>query len=159
MTDIVLIGYDGSDSAKRAVVAAARLGASRAVVVTAVIDPAAPVVPTAAPALPSAGALATDPQAVADVRAVAARTAQEGADLANDTGLPAVAETVVVDAGRTIAAGLVAHAEQHGADLVVVGRRGVSRARAMLLGSVSESLVREDAIPVLIVPDAQPNTA
>ena len=37
-------------------------------------------------------------------------------------------------------------------DLVVVGRRGVGRAASLVLGSVSSSLLRHSAVPVLTVP-------
>jgi len=37
-------------------------------------------------------------------------------------------------------------------DLVVVGRRGLGRAASLVLGSVSSSLLRHSAVPVLTVP-------
>ena len=37
-------------------------------------------------------------------------------------------------------------------DLVVVGRRGLGRAASLMFGSVSSSLLRHSAVPVLTVP-------
>ena len=46
---------------------------------------------------------------------------------------------------------ITAAAEAEGADLVVVGTRGRSGAERMLLGSVSDHVVRNAACPVLLV--------
>ena len=46
-------------------------------------------------------------------------------------------------------------AEHGGADLVVVGHRHISRMRAWLEGSTSESLVRRCPVSVLVVPDGK----
>ena len=49
-------------------------------------------------------------------------------------------------------------AESRNARVVVVGRRGVSRLRSALLGSVSRGLVEHARVPVLVVP-AGPETS
>ena len=46
----------------------------------------------------------------------------------------------------------LAEVEEWKPDLVVVGRRGVSRASSFLLGSVSSFLLRHSPAPVLVVP-------
>ncbi len=46
---------------------------------------------------------------------------------------------------------IVAVSEELGADLVVVGSRGLSDMKRMVLGSVSESVVRHAHCPVLVV--------
>lgn len=46
-------------------------------------------------------------------------------------------------------------AEQHSADLIVVGHREISRVRRWLEGSTSEALVRSSRISVLVVHDDQ----
>jgi len=43
-------------------------------------------------------------------------------------------------------------AEEQGADLIVVGNKGMTGAKRFLLGSVAEHLVRTSEIPVLVVP-------
>ena len=58
------------------------------------------------------------------------------------------------DAGSSIAAA----ADAEHADLVVVGTRGRSGAERMLLGSVSDHVVRHAACPVLVVrPSSRPD--
>jgi nucleotide-binding universal stress UspA family protein len=46
---------------------------------------------------------------------------------------------------------LVATAERSGAELIVVGARGLGRMEGLLLGSVSSSVVRTSHVPVLVV--------
>jgi nucleotide-binding universal stress UspA family protein len=46
---------------------------------------------------------------------------------------------------------ILALVEQVGADLVCVGATGKGRVQRVLLGSVSESLLRSSAVPVLVV--------
>jgi nucleotide-binding universal stress UspA family protein len=52
---------------------------------------------------------------------------------------------------------VLSHLEQHPADLLVVGSRGLSAARRLFLGSVSTALVAHATCPVLVVrPPATP---
>jgi nucleotide-binding universal stress UspA family protein len=46
--------------------------------------------------------------------------------------------------------GIVAAAEAEGADLVIVGTRGMDRAGRFLLGSVSDYVVYHSAVPVMV---------
>jgi len=55
--------------------------------------------------------------------------------------------TLVGRPGPTI----VAEAEKHGSDLIVVGARGLGVVKRVLLGSVSEHVLRHAACPVLVV--------
>jgi nucleotide-binding universal stress UspA family protein len=54
--------------------------------------------------------------------------------------------------GRAIAAELAACARRHGAGLIVVGSRGRSAAREVLLGSVAMATLHHAHLPVLVVP-------
>jgi nucleotide-binding universal stress UspA family protein len=56
---------------------------------------------------------------------------------------------------------LVTHLDEHPADLVVLGSRGLSTAKRLFLGSVSESLLHHVRGPVLLVraPPTQGTTA
>jgi len=47
---------------------------------------------------------------------------------------------------------ILAEASEIGADLIVVGAHQHARARKLLLGSVSEALVRQSSCPVTVVP-------
>ncbi len=42
------------------------------------------------------------------------------------------------------------------ADFIIIGSRGLSRARRTILGSVSEYIVHHSRIPVIIVPPENP---
>ncbi|GAC1361686.1 MAG: universal stress protein [Actinomycetota bacterium] len=46
----------------------------------------------------------------------------------------------------------LAEVNEWGPDLVVVGRRGLGRAASLVLGSVSDCLLRHSTAPVLVVP-------
>lgn len=47
---------------------------------------------------------------------------------------------------------IVGYVDEHGVDLVVVGTRGRSELKRVLLGSTSEALVRELSVPIVLIP-------
>jgi nucleotide-binding universal stress UspA family protein len=145
----VVIGYDGTDEAKRAVDAAARvLFADCALIVHVWHDPASPLVaaPAAAPpALPT-------PEQEAQVERAAREVAEEGADLARAAGMDAMIAIRRGGGAGEVARVLHDVAEAYSADLVVVGHRHASRLESAVLGSVSTSAVRDERRPVLVVP-------
>jgi nucleotide-binding universal stress UspA family protein len=147
MSGLIVIGYDGSEEAGYAIDGAATMLRATDAVVACVWSPTviATTVPMAAEApMPSD---ADD----ADLEAAALRTAEQGAERAAEAGFHARAETrrgTEADVGRILAA----LADQYEAELVVVGRHGVSRLEAVVLGSVSNDTVRQSRRPVLVVP-------
>jgi nucleotide-binding universal stress UspA family protein len=148
MAGVVVIGYDGSSDAQRAVDVAARvLRVDRALVVHVWHVPIAAIdqPPLAMPGPP------TDEEA-AELERVARATAEEGAGRARAAGLAAEADVERGASADDIAKALLDVAEARRAEVVVVGRRGVSRLKAAVLGSVSDSAVRDGRAPVLIVP-------
>lgn len=73
-----------------------------------------------------------------------------------ETELAVAASPGVADVTRTVVIGapsdqILSEAERAGSDLVVVGARGVGVAARLLLGSVSESVLRRANCPVLVV--------
>ena len=66
----------------------------------------------------------------------------EAAGLSTATGV--LLEGVVVDE-------ILAHVERSGVDLLVLGSRGLSTAKRLLLGSVSDALLHHLKVPVLVV--------
>ena len=145
----VVVGFDGSAHARRAVAWLARLRPSRGAVclVVSVVEP----VRTPAMGLLPASVRARLAGEAAAMRAEAQHKARRAAEAAarNLTkagwqsrvdvkeGVPAVELLKVV---RTVKA-----------DCVVVGARGVSAARRLLLGSVSAEVLRECSVPVVVV--------
>jgi nucleotide-binding universal stress UspA family protein len=151
MAGLVVIGYDGSADARRAVdVAAGVLDADAALVINvwqgSLASPMA-TVPHGAPVAPT-------PEDDQRVERAAREIAEEGAQRARVAGLAAEADVRQGAAAGEIAAALLDVAEQRDADLVVVGRRGMSRIAAVVLGSVSDAAVRDGRRPVLVVPAA-----
>jgi nucleotide-binding universal stress UspA family protein len=147
----LVIGYDGSADADHAIdFAAARLGPVPARVVT-VWEPG--LASAQAQAAPALGVPAVpSPEEERRLEAAAHEVAAAGAARAAAAGLQAEPETRLGIGVHDIARALFDIAEQHDADLVVVGRRGIGRIRAAVLGSVSDAAVRDGRLPVLVVP-------
>jgi len=138
----LLICYDGSDGARRAVDAAAKLLEERTAVILAVAAPT-----TAVQALDTLG---TVPQAPEEVNLeTAVQRAEEGADYARRAGLTA-------EARGEIAAptwkGIVHVADELDAAVIVIGSRGLKGVRKLVEGSLSHEVVQHTGRPVLIVP-------
>jgi nucleotide-binding universal stress UspA family protein len=76
-------------------------------------------------------------------------TLDEIADLAADVGVAVDTELLSGKPARSI----VDYADETGADLIVVGRRGRSSVRERLLGSITERVLRRSGPPVLTVPE------
>ena len=143
-----MIGYDGSDGARRAVSRAAALFPGReALVVTAWLG-----VADTAPELMLApgGLLVAAVESVGDLMEERAReVAAEGTRLAADAGLRARAQTV--RSHRATWEGITRCADEAGAELIVVGSRGQGALTAALLGSVSMGVLHHSHRSVLLV--------
>jgi nucleotide-binding universal stress UspA family protein len=140
----ILICYDGSDDAERAIDAAADLlGPRRAVV----LDIGPPVTPLESLAVT---APVTPGEAFEELNEDDARQrARTGAELARRAGF-------VAEARAGIAAptweGIVEAADEINAAAIVVGSRGLKGAREAFEGSVSHRVAENAGRPVLIVP-------
>jgi nucleotide-binding universal stress UspA family protein len=146
---LLVIAYDDSPDARLALEAAGRLfPGARAIVVHAWGVPAAPVAVagTGAPVLPAGHP--EDPGLERHARAIA----DDAADRATRAGLEAQPAVCRADHTREIAYAVLAIAAERSADAVVVGRRGLGRIPTVILGSVSETLVREAPLTVVVVP-------
>jgi nucleotide-binding universal stress UspA family protein len=146
----ILICYDGSEAADRAIdAAAALLGPRRAVVLD-----VGPLI-TEAEVLASMVSVAGDP-GFADLHAEdALELAQRGAAQARSAGFSAEARG---DAAAPTYDGIVAAADSVDAALIVLGSRGLSNARELIEGSVSHQVAQHAGRPVLIVPPAGAGT-
>lgn len=65
--------------------------------------------------------------------------------------------TIEILADSSIAEAILRLASEHGANLIIVGSRGVGAVRRATLGSVSHHLVTHASVPVLVVPPAASN--
>jgi nucleotide-binding universal stress UspA family protein len=150
----ILIGYDGSDTARRAVREAAELFSSRRALVVTVWEPGLAYEASAMTADPTGlGPEPVDPAAAQEVddasKAHAQRIAEEGVALAKSLGLQAEA-LPVADEGN-VADAIVELAHKRGVAAIVVGSRGLSGLRASLEGSTSNALAKHSTCPVVLV--------
>ncbi|WP_435346173.1 universal stress protein [Haloarchaeobius sp. HRN-SO-5] len=137
----VLVAYDESPQAKKALDLAIREFGDAKLSVLHIIDPA------------EAGSgrrfsLPTFPQEwYENAREDANRQLAEASDLATEAGLEV--ETAVV-VGRT-ARSIVEYAEENDCDHIVTGSHGRSGVSRILLGSVAETVIRRSPVPVTVV--------
>jgi nucleotide-binding universal stress UspA family protein len=147
--DLVLVCYDGSNEAARAVDAAATLLASRRAVVL-----------TVAPTMTFAESLAATSALVPGTafedlnRAAALKLAAAGAARAQRAGLDAEARATIAP---TVWEGIVDVADELDAAIIVVGSRGLSGLREIANGSVSHDVAMHARRPVLIVSPPRPS--
>ena len=142
--DPIVICYDGSPGADRAIEAAAKLLGPRSSVVVDVAPPITPVesIATISPVVPSA---AFEQVNVEDASDVAAR----GAQLARASGFEAEARSVL---GSPTWQGVVEVADEIGAAVIVIGSRGLDGMHEFFEGSLSHAVAEHARRPVLIVP-------
>jgi nucleotide-binding universal stress UspA family protein len=161
----VLLCYDGSDAAGRAIERAGQiLGGGEAIVLT-VWESVGSAILRHAPS--GASELARDARGVAeDVIAEldsgtaerATATAREGAELAAAAGFdarPEARRAVAQAAERaavTVWRAVLDVADEAAVELIVLGSRGRSGIKSMVLGSVSYGVLHHSERPVLIVP-------
>ncbi len=142
MLGVITVAVDGSEPAAAALAMAVDLAKHyRAELVILAVAPLAPVVvmpnePLVAPVLPES--LLPQFRSIVD----GAVRAAKDAGVSGVTGV--CYDGVVVDE-------ILAHLAGHPADLLVVGSRGLSTAKRILLGSTSEALVARAPCPVLVV--------
>jgi nucleotide-binding universal stress UspA family protein len=138
----ILICYDGSDGARRAIDVAAELfaGCHAVVLDVAPLLTGAESVAALSALTPNFGQLNEDD---------ALGRARDGATLAREAGLTA-------DARADLAAptwdGIVVVADEIDAAVIVVGSRGLNGVRELFEGSVSHDVAEHAGRPVLIVP-------
>jgi nucleotide-binding universal stress UspA family protein len=144
----LILCYDGSEDAKHAIERAGRLLGGRHALVVTVWQPTA-----AMGSLAWAGATESMLGFVEADRAAAevgGRVAGDGVRIAREAGLDA--EPVAVEAGGPVWKTIVGIADHHRAATIVMGSRGLTGLRSMLLGSVSSAVVHHADRPTLVIP-------
>lgn len=160
MTDRpVIIGFDGTPAAERAVREAAAVLAARSVFIVVVWEAGRAFelldLPSLSLGVPASG---VDLRSATEVDEAAAqnarRTAEQGVALATDLGMRA--EGLVVADDITVAATLVRIAQERDAGVIVVGSHGHSGITELLLGSTAREVIKQAACPVLITRPERP---
>ncbi len=139
----VLICYDGSDGAHRAIAAAARLLSARRAVV---LDVGPPLTPEESYAEVFAPVI---PNFAKDNAEVALERAAGGLEQARRAGFEAVAHSEIAS---PVWQGIVDYADEIDAAVIVLGSHGRKGADEALHGSVSHQVAAHARRPVLIVP-------
>ena len=152
----ILIAYDGSDGARRAISQAGELLAPRPALVATGWEPG---LAYSASTMPTPGMeLQPNPIDIGEARELgeeletqARRTAEEGAELAGSAGFQA--EALARPDHVNVADALVAVARERSAAAIVVGSRGLSGLRARLEGSTSKTVLKHAPCPVVVIHD------
>lgn len=146
----VMICYDGSDQAAEAIGRAGELLGPRRAVVVYVWQPLAVLI-----AQGGFGALAgraVVPDDEAQEEAVAAEVLGRGVELAREAGFEAEGRSVRT--ATSIPEGIIDASAELGAELIVMGSRGLTGVKSLLLGSVSHEVVQRARCATLTVPSA-----
>jgi nucleotide-binding universal stress UspA family protein len=148
----VVLAYDGSTDAKRAIATAGELLGGPAVVVHVYATQTPPPAALAAPGM----ALAVDPALTAEAEQQARERARavvdEGIAVARAAGFDPESELVPGDGVHAVWNAIVSVAEQHDASVIVVGHGQLSWLEEKLLGRVDAGVVKHAGRPVLVVP-------
>lgn len=147
---MILIAYDGSDDAKSAIQHAATLLPGHPAVVLTIWEPyLTMIMRTPAGLGPVAGV--PDIKGIDDAcRTSAQARAEEGVRLAREAGIDASAR--VVSRSGSIAQAILQEAADLDATAIVVGSRGLTGLKSLLLGSVSHGVLQHADRSVLVVP-------
>ncbi|QKY20999.1 universal stress protein [Halolamina sp. CBA1230] len=138
MYDHILVGVDGSEEAERAARYALELASRVDASVTALHVVEAGTLDLARGSGEETELRRERAAVLADIEAVA-----------EEVGHPIDDELAEGDPATQ----LTEHASERDADLVVVGRQGLTGVKRRLLGGVTEQVLRHSAVPVLVVPD------
>ena len=139
----ILVAFDGSSSSLAALDVAVEMAKRDKAGLTAVSVSS---VPTAIPLGPGGGGF---DKIVSESRKEAKDLADKAKEKAAKGGISIKAE--VLNGSNGIAAAIVNYAEDDKSDLIVMGTRGRTRLKKMLLGSVAQGVVTYAPCPVIVV--------
>lgn len=148
---VILIAYDGSADAQAAIEQAGHLLQGQPATVLTVWEEFHDVLSRSASGIPIG---AVDYESIDRASEQQARDrAQEGAERAEQAGLKAQAHAEVRE--TSIAATILAKAEEVGADAIVIGTRGLTGLKSILLGSVSHAVLQHADRAIIVVPSPE----
>jgi nucleotide-binding universal stress UspA family protein len=144
---VILIAYDGSDDAKAAIEQAGKLFPGEAATVLTVWQR---FIDTLARVGGGIGVIVDYGEIDKDSEDSASQRATDGVALANAAGLSAVPRTAVVE--TSVADAILTEADAVDASVVVVGSRGYTGVKSLMLGSVSHHVLQHADRAVVVVP-------
>jgi len=150
---VILIAYDGSTDAEAAIDHAADLFSGEPATVLCVWESFVDVMARTGGGLGFIDGGVNFEEIDSASQASAEERAQEGASRAGRAGLKARPSVRVREA--TIAAAILAEAAQVDARAIVMGTRGLTGVKSLLLGSVSHAVLQHADRPVVIVPSPE----
>ena len=147
---MILLCYDGSEDARTAIAHAGKLLAGQSATVLTVWEPFMELLARTSFGYGMTGPIEDIEQIDTANREGAQGRAQEGTELARGVGLDAEAR---IRARRsTFAEAILETAGEIDAAAIVVGSRGLTGVKSILLGSVSHGLIQHADRPVVVVP-------
>lgn len=144
---MILIAYDGSDDAKAAIEQSGKLFSGESATVVTIWQR---FIDTMAKVGGGVGVIIDYDEIDASSEQAANERANEGAEIATGAGLHATGRAIVVES--TISAAILATAAEVDAAAVVLGSRGFTGVKSLVLGSVSNHVLHHADRPVLVVP-------
>ena len=150
---MILIAYDGSSDSHAAIEEAAKLEPGEKATILVVWEPFVEVMTRSGAGLGLAPGIVDFDEIDKANEEAARKRAQEGVELANSLGLEA--EPRVRAQERTISHSILAEAKEVDALAIVVGTRGLTGVKSLLLGSVSHGVVQHADRPVIVVPSPE----
>ena len=150
---MVLICYDGSEDARAAIERAGVLMGGQPAIVLTVWEPYIHVLGRSAGGLGPVFGVARMEEFDRDMREQADRRAAEGTKLAREAGLDATPRTCAQETSTADA--ILSEAQAVGAEAIVMGCRGLTGVRSLLLGSVSHAVMQHADRTVMVVPSAR----
>jgi nucleotide-binding universal stress UspA family protein len=150
---MILIAYDGSPDARAAVEHAGKLVPNEHAIVLVVWEPFAEVMAHTGVGIGLAPGIADFDEIDAASEAAANQRAAEGVELAVSVGLDA--EPRVCAQGPTVWHAIVSQARDADARAIVIGTRGLTGVKSILLGSVSHAVLQHSDRPVVVVPSPE----
>jgi nucleotide-binding universal stress UspA family protein len=149
---VILICYDGSPDSQTAIDQAGKLlGAKPATVLTVWVPFIEVIARTGAGLGFAPGFDDTDIDAASETNAKT--RAGEGAERARSAGLDAQSRTRAQT--TTVAEAIIAEAAEIEASAIVIGTRGLTGLKSVLLGSVSHAVLQHADLPVIVAPSAE----
>jgi nucleotide-binding universal stress UspA family protein len=148
---MILLCYDGSDDARAAIEVAATLFPGQPAMVITVWEPVLDVMARTGGGLGAAMIDPTDIDAASET--AAGERAAEGAEHAREAGFDAQSCATVRRA--TTAATILDEARDRQAAVIVVGTRGLTGIKSLMLGSVSHAVVQHADRAVVVIPSPE----